>query len=273
MAGPGIDFMLRMQSQVMHFVDSQNNNRNVLVLGGQQCPDLTDFSADDSLQWCMHGTSLSTAYKCLFVDCALRAGKSTDRQRTGVFFIGPKFSYVQIDVADSFQLAHDRAKCRLCTEWRLHGAPSVWSMPVCLMFQHRKDDTCTLQRFEIMNASKQVIRREPGKMVPFQFGRVRLLFDIHEYYAWKRVHQFTTIVEVENRPPRLVDRQNFDLVMCGGRLDDPVYWSRSTNNVGASCGRACRIQDLEAQGWRHALNAPIHERIYRCPKCHVFTLG
>lgn len=262
MAGPWDTFMLVMRSQAVRFDDL---DRTVLFLGLPAAGNaLTDFSVDANHQWCMHGTSLSTAYKILFVDRAFRAGPATEAGLKGVFFIGPKFPDEEIDVQDSFQLARARAKCRLCTEWEEHGAPSVWSMPVCLMFQHPKEDTRTLHRY-VCNASKQMIRRDEGTMVPLN-SSVRLVFDIREFHAWAHVHQFTTTVD---RPPRLVDRQGFDLVMCGGTLDDPVYWSRCNIQMDASCGRICRFQDLEANGWRHARNwKPRNARIYRCPKCH-----
>ena len=66
---------------------------------------------------------------------------------------------------------------------------------------------------------------------------VRLLFDIEDYHTWVHAHQFTTTVEVENRPPQLVDRQNFDLVMRGGRLNDPAErWGDAT---GVATGEPC----------------------------------
>ena len=115
MAGPWDAFMLGMRSQAMHF-DDLDRTVLFLVLPAAGIA-LTDSSVDANHQWCMHGTSLSTAYNIFFVDRALRAGPTTDKGSKGVFFIGPKFPDEEIDVQDSFQLARARAKCRLCTEW------------------------------------------------------------------------------------------------------------------------------------------------------------
>ena len=241
--------------------------------------DVDDLEDEDSHLCCLHGTPLSIAYKVLFEDVGLRAGKATHRGRfcavcrTGVCFTGPKSRDAKIDLqyTVSFQLARDRAKSRYCTEWMQFGSPSVWSMPVVLMFQHPKDDTTNLQAFEgdVPQAALTPASVDaPDTLLPL-CSSVRLLLDIDEYHAWLMLHTKSVIVELEDRPPALKDREGFDMIMCGGRLNDPLYWSRATNNVYASCGRICRVCDLETFGWQHARrHRNIMDRIYRCPKCH-----
>ena len=85
--------------------------------------------------WCFHGTNLNIDHKILYHE-GLKAGVSTDGGKTGVFFIGPGNVDEKCDVGVNFQLARDRAKCILCTEWNAFSVPSTWSMPVVLMFQH-----------------------------------------------------------------------------------------------------------------------------------------
>ena len=216
--------------------------------------------------WCFHGTSFSTAHKVLFID-ALRAGPSTDGGRTGVFFVGPEYRDDPMgDLGLLFQLARDRAKCYLCTEWRRYGSPSVWSMPVVLMFQYNMWDTTRLHPYKMGGAAKYVIQRDPGTALN-EVTRFRLLLNLDDYQNWLRVHDHVR-QGPSNRPLELKDLQGFDIVMCGGRINDPIYWSRVDNNCSASCGRFCRVQDLERYDWRHANHKRIDERIYRCPLCH-----
>ena len=215
--------------------------------------------------WCLHGTSLCTAQKILFED-NLRAGPSTDDGKTGVFFVGPELRDDPIDLGTSFKLARDRAKCRLCLEWMQFGSPSVWSMPVVLMFQYKKSDATKLKRYKVGHASKWVIQCCPGTPLNDR-TRFRLLLNIEEYQNWVHLH-YHARQGPYNRPWELKDIEGCDIVMCGGRIDDPLYWSRMYTNCSASCGRFCRVQDLQRLDWRYAINCSGKRRIYRCPQCH-----
>ena len=119
---------------------------------------------DDSCHMrCYHGTSLSTAARVF--DEGFHAGPSTDH--TGVFLIAADDK----DAAHGFNgtcfdLACARAKCTLCPKWQRFEAPSLWLMPVVLMFQHPRQEIVKLSRFSNSRASKCVIPRAPGIYLP-----------------------------------------------------------------------------------------------------------
>ena len=249
-----------MVRNVVKVKNAIGGTRRLLILSSP----LEILKNTDAHMWCFHGTSLSTAYKVLEWD-SLCAGDATDSGRTGVFFIGPNEINSLVSLELGFLLARNRAKRPLCTEWIQFGGPSAWSMPVVLMFQHPKDDVTRLKCYKVGAAAKWMIKRTPGTHLP-RTSSTRLLLDIEEYHAWVFLHYYANTVP--GRPFELKDGQNYDIVMCGGRINDPLYWSWDNVNCDASCGRFCRVCDLEQCGWKHAKNARVVDRIYRCPKCH-----
>ena len=65
------------------------------------------------------------------------------------------------------------------------------------------------------------------------------------------------------------DDDSEDLIMCGGRLDNPFHWSSSDREPHASCGRICRVRDLKSAGWKYSKNVRKSvKRIFWCPLCH-----
>lgn len=219
--------------------------------------------------WCFHGTSLSTAQK-VFIE-GFRVGPSTDGGRTGVFVIGWNGEEDRSDGL-CFDLARERAKSWLCTEWQLFDAPSLWSMPVVLMFQHPKVDVDILKQFSNSLAAKWVIRRDPGTYLP-RHGSLRLMLDVDGYGAWLRLHYLTTLVSNSRCFSRKVlkDEEGENLVMCGGKVNNPYYWTK-VHSMSTSCGRTCRVKDLDIANWGYAINAPAYKRIFRCPSCHAASL-
>ena len=164
----------------------------------------------------------------------------------------------------SWRLARYRARCYLCSEWIAHEAPSAWSMPVVIMFPHALSDLTWLFDYKDYCSSKYVINRPVGSYVRLPEEGVRLLLDYHEYWAWRLVHA----VPQCNVPLGILkDDDSEDLMMCGGRLDNPFHWSRTGTVPHASCGRICRVRDLESAGWKHSSNKRWKRRIYRCPFC------
>ena len=222
---------------------------------------------DDSCHmWCYHGTSLSTAARVF--DEGFRAGPSTDHGRTGVFLIAADDDNAAHGFNGTcFDLARARAKCTLCPEWQRFEAPSLWSMPVVVMFQHPRQEIVKLKRYSNLCARKCVIPRAPGIYLP-KVSSTRLLLDVGEYYAWLHLHNITTIFQNARCFSRrvLVDCNSDNLVMCGGKISDPFYWTVLTQD--ASCGAVCPVSKLQQNGWQHAKHQPIAGRVYRCPKCH-----
>ena len=150
----------------------------------------------------------------------------------------------------SFQFARDRAKCILCTEWNAFSVPSTWSMPVVLMFQHTTSGLTGCRYLNGLTNRKWVIRRPPGTILP-QLPSTRLLLDLEEFQAWTLLH---------NNPPS----PSISL-MCGGRILAPYHWA--TVCMPASCGRVCKVSELDKNGWKCAINVSTDQRIYRCPEC------
>ena len=210
--------------------------------------------------WCFHGTSLTAAHK-VFEEGGLLA-QSKHKGSTGVFVIG-KQKQADYSLAFNWRSARDRAQCYLCTEWTSHGAPSAWSMPVVIMFPHMMAEIKYLKDLSVYPSAKYVINRDVGDYVQLPKDGLRLLVDYDEYWAWRLVHD----VHQCSVPLRILrDHTSEDLLMCGGRIDDPFYWS-TARKPEASCGRMCRVRDLERSYWTHAKNAPVENRIYRCPLC------
>ena len=164
----------------------------------------------------------------------------------------------------NWRLARYRAKCRLCTEWTGHKAPSTWSMPVVIMFPHISADITFLRNFNSSPSAKFVISRDVGSYVRLPQEGVRLLVDYNEYWAWQLVHT----VQHCNVPLKILkDHEMEVLVTCGGRTDGPFYWSSTICNLPASCSRMCRVRESNRSLWTHAKNARPGKTIYRCPLC------
>ena len=146
---------------------------------------------------------------------------------------------------------------------------------IVIYVEHRKElkDICTIEKlffdhkdYKDYCSSKYVINRPVGFYVKLPQEGARLLLDYQEYLAWGLVHA----VPHCNVPRGILKDDDFqDLMMCGGRLDNPFHWSSSNSVPHASCGRICRVRDLESAGWKHSRNARKKTwRIYRCPLCH-----
>ena len=223
----------------------RNPRREILTLSRASC----DKKLPNGIMWCFHGTNLNIGHKILYHE-GLKAGVSTDNGKTGVFFIGPGSVDEKCDVGVNFQLARDRAKCILCTEWNAFGAPSAWSMPVVLMFQHPTSDVTGCGYLNGLTNRKWVIQRPPGTILP-QLLSTRLLLDLEEFRAWTLLH---------NNPP-----SPSISVMCGGRIFAPYHWASVC--MPASCGRICKVSELNKRGWKCAINVSTDQRIYRCPEC------
>ena len=221
-------------------------------------------AAEENLTWCFHGTSLTIAHK-IFEEGGLRAGVGTHLNETGVFVFGRKADH-PYSFAHCWKLARNRAKCHFCSEWYTHQAPSAWSMPVVIMFPYATGDLTRLIDYKKYSSSKYVINRPVGSYVWLPQVGARLLLCYHEYLAWCRVHAVPHC-----NVPRCIlkDDDSEDLIMCGGRLDDPFHWSRSDCEPHASCGRICRVRDLKSAGWKYSRNVRNSKRrIFRCPVCH-----
>ena len=137
-------------------------------------------------------------------------------------------------------------------------------MPVVLMFQHPWDEVTFLYPYKSADAGKWVIRCDPGTPLP-QTLSMRLLLDLDEYDAWVYLHYHANTIPGSLE---LKDPGNYNIVMCQGRINDPLYWSKESTIMAASCGRICRVCDLEQSHWEHTKNTRVEDRIYRCPKCH-----
>ena len=139
-------------------------------------------------------------------------------------------------------------------------------MPVVIMFPHALWDLTRLKDYKDYCSSKYVINRPVGSYVRLPQEGVRLLLDYHEYWAWRLVHA----VPHCNVPLGILrDDDSEDLMMCGGRLDNPFHWSSRKSDPHASCGSICRVRDLKSAGWKFSRNVRKKKRrIYRCPLCH-----
>ena len=175
-------------------------------------------------------------------------GPSTDGKRTGIFCIGPATLDVFLPLHIGFMHARDRAKPFLCTEWRTFGAPSCWSMPVVIAFQVPRVRLCGCG--PVGDARKWVIKGVPGDLV--HFGPIRVLFDIAEYHAWRRLHTLLDLPANHNclRTGLLFNPSHERVVMCGGKVTqsatDSFFWCRQFNSSPPSCGRVCAISDLRS---------------------------
>ena len=220
------------------------------------------MASQANLLWCFHGTSLTIAHK-VFEEGGLLAGEATHLNDTGVFIIG-RTEEEPYSLGPNFVLARNRAKCNRCSEWTTFQAPSAWSMPVVIMFPHPLRDLTRLKDYKDYCSSKYVINRPVGCYVKLPQEGARLLLCYQDYLAWVRLHA----VPHCNVPRGILKNDDFeDLMMCGGRLNDPFHWSTRQSNPHASCGSICRVRDLESAGWVSSKNVPEERRIYRCRAC------
>ena len=222
---------------------------------------------------CYHGTSLSTAYK-ICVEGRFKAGASTDAGRTGVFCISAACAADMgdtISLSSGFRHARDRAKCRLCEQWQRFKAPSAYSLPVVVHFLWARNEVSACKK--VADSRKWVIQRPVGGSL--KPGPFRLLFNVEEFHNWRKVHHLC--MDPRNADcletcklysdGRILVPAGLPVVMCGGKIDDPFYFSRPGVNMNSSCGKVCTAHDLILSGWCHARKRPDYDRIWYCPDC------
>jgi hypothetical protein len=241
-----------------HSCDEAGNLRTLNCITDQFRSPFDEAAAGFSRVY--HGTSLSTAYQIL--QSSLRAGDATDNGRTGLFCIA------NTTVGKAFSLARDRAKSNLCTEWIQCGVPSAWSLPVVLSFFVRTEDL--VHCGNVGSGQKMVIPCDPGTQLTRCF--LDLWYDVEELLAFKALHR-----SLDDRSHKLrgiaglyaVNEVNYEHVdvMCGGKLNDALFWSREDNNLPASCGRVVKFSELPREKLHFARSRARYQRIYRCPCC------
>ena len=52
-------------------------------------------------------------------------------------------------------------------------------------------------------------------------------------------------------------------VLCGGRHREPLFWMRTTNKLGPTCGRTAPQTELE----QHDITRSNKRKVYFCSRC------
>ena len=196
----------------------------------------------------LHGVSLNVAQR--IIREGFRVGTATHykngRSVTGMFGM-------RADDAAEFTTARhhalDKAAVVRSPECQLNGWPMGWSVPVVLCIHPPRD--------QIVNCSqvgylwKAAIERVPGSILTL-VGYLEVHIDKGQLERYKALEDPQCALRRELR--------HGTMVICGGRLREPLFWMDDAKNMAPSCGRC--FQPEKAYRSKKA-------KVYLCRACRL----
>ena len=193
-----------------------------------------------------HGTPLPIAHAILRT--GLRVGTGQHSSHNGWFCIDGGNAY------DRIVHARDKSSSMRCLEFQLLNYPSAWTVPCVLAWEAWPDTSVThLEQYDD-GCWLSCIQEHIG-------ARRDLPSDCALFVSARELHNYTKLWCLQ-----MLDISHLYMLCCGIQHEqqyDPIYWSRSSNNLPPTCGRFIGIRRLRTSLWKRKKKS----KVWFCPGC------